>query len=214
VKRSHGPSLQPQLNSDSGRNYLTFCNMVGSNTLPRMSSALIAANRAPKSDLVGLASVVSSHAQRVAYGPANRCLCWIEETDAQISYASNSQMTAARQFAVVLLWLVSYLTPAMACVAPDAHMNAPERACCRAMKNQCEQMGMSPSHGCCHKTPQSSRDNALETKAVTFHPVAVAMIWLTAAEWLPQTPVAAGRVEDGDDSPPKSPPSSLSVLRI
>src|SRR5271170_167720 len=123
-------------------------------------------------------------------------------------------MRSARQFAVVLLWLVSYLTPAMACMFSDVQMNAEERACCRAMKNQCEQMGMPASHGCCQKTPQSAHDNALDTKAVPDHPVAVAMIWLTAAEWFHPTPVTAGWVEQIDYSPPQSPPSSISVLRI
>jgi hypothetical protein len=123
-------------------------------------------------------------------------------------------MKAIGQFGVVIVMLLSFLTPAMACMVSGVQMNAEERACCQAMKNQCEQMGMPSSHGCCQRTSQSSHDNALDTEAVTYHPVAVAMIWLTAAEWLPQTPVAAGRVEDGDYSPPKSPPSSISVLRI
>jgi hypothetical protein len=123
-------------------------------------------------------------------------------------------MSSARQFAVVILWLVSYLTPAMACVVSDVQMNAEERACCRAMKNQCEQMGMPASHGCCEKTPQSAHDNALITKAVTYHSVAVAIIWLTAAERFHPTPIIAGWVEQADCSPPQSPPNSVSVLRI
>ena len=123
-------------------------------------------------------------------------------------------MRSVRQVALVFLWLVSYLTPAMACMASDVQMNAEERACCRAMKNQCEHMGMPPSHGCCEKIPQSAHDNALDTKVVTCHPVAVAMIWLTPTEWFHPTPVAAGWVEQTDYSPPQSPPSSISILRI
>jgi hypothetical protein len=92
-------------------------------------------------------------------------------------------------------------------------MNAEERACCRAMKNQCEQMGMPASHGCCEKTPQSAHDNALVTKAVTFHPVVVAMVWLTVVKSLHSTLMTAGWVEQIDYSP-QSPPSSISVLRI
>jgi hypothetical protein len=64
-------------------------------------------------------------------------------------------MKAARQFGIVILFLVSYLAPAIACMASNVPMNAEERACCRAMKNQCEQMGMAASHGCCQKTPLS-----------------------------------------------------------
>lgn len=123
-------------------------------------------------------------------------------------------MKSPRQLGIVILLLVSYLTPAMACVFSDVQMNAEERACCRAMKNQCEQMGMSASHGCCQKTPKSAQDNALDTKAITHHPVAVAVIWLSAAELLNLNPIATGWVEHSDYSPPQSPPTSISVLRI
>jgi len=123
-------------------------------------------------------------------------------------------MKAVRQFGIVILLLVSYLTPAMACMVSDVQMNAEERACCRAMQNQCEQSGMPASHGCCQKAPHSTLDNALATKAATYHPVAVAAIWLTASEWSYPTAAAAGRVEHTDYSPPQSPPGSISVLRI
>jgi type II secretory pathway component PulM len=123
-------------------------------------------------------------------------------------------MKVARQLGIVILLLVSYLTPAMACMVSNVQMNAEERACCRAMKNQCEQMGMSASHGCCQKTPKSAQDNALVTKTVTDHSVAVAILWLSAAEWQNLNPVAVGFVERTDYSPPQSPPASISVLRI
>lgn len=123
-------------------------------------------------------------------------------------------MNAARQLGIVLLLLVSYLTPAMTCVVSNVPMNAEERACCRAMKNQCEQMGMPASHGCCQKTPKSAQDNAVATKATTYNPVVVAILWLSAREWLNLNPVATGLVECADTSPPPSPPSSISILRI
>lgn len=123
-------------------------------------------------------------------------------------------MKAARQFGIVLLLLVSYLTPAMACMVSNVQMNAEERACCRAMKNQCEQMEMPASHSCCQKTPRSIHDSALDTKAVSYHQVAVAVIWLSAAEWPDLNPVATGLAEHADYSPPQSPPTSISVLRI
>lgn len=123
-------------------------------------------------------------------------------------------MKAVRQFGAVILLLLSYLTPAMACMVSNVQMNAEERACCRAMKNQCEQMGMPASHGCCQKTSKSAQDNALDTKAVTCHPVAVIVTWLTASEWLNLSPVATGWVEHTGYSLPQSPPSSISVLRI
>lgn len=46
----------------------------------------------------------------------------------------------------ILLLLVSFVAPAMACMAPDAEMTVEERACCRMMKNDCGQMEMPISH--------------------------------------------------------------------
>jgi hypothetical protein len=103
----------------------------------------------------------------------------------------------------------------MACLVPDAQMNTEERACCRTMKNQCGQTNNMPaSHGCCQKTPPSFRDNALDTKAVTFHPLGVPVIWLAALELVNPTSSVTGWVESSDYSPPKSPPSTISILRI
>ena len=123
-------------------------------------------------------------------------------------------MKSLRQFGVLVLLLVSCLAPAMACMVPDGAMSAQERACCRMMKNQCGQMEMPASHGCCQKTPLGVRDNALDTKVTTFHPIAVPIVWLAAFELVNPASSVAGWVEHLEDSPPQSPPSSISVLRI
>jgi hypothetical protein len=122
-------------------------------------------------------------------------------------------MRVLRQFGVLLL-LVSCLAPAMACMVPNAEMSTQERACCRMMKNQCGQMEMPASHGCCQKTPASVHDNALDTKTVTSQPVVAAVIWLTTTELVSPTSAVIGWVEHPDYSPPKSPPSTISILRI
>jgi hypothetical protein len=123
-------------------------------------------------------------------------------------------MRVLRQFGVLVLLLVSCLAPAMACMVPDAQMNTQERACCRMMKDQCGQMGMPASHGCCQKTPPSVRDNALDTKAVTLHPVVVPVICLAASELVNPVSAVAYWAERPDYSLPKSPPSTISILRI
>jgi hypothetical protein len=123
-------------------------------------------------------------------------------------------MRLLRQSGVLVLLLVTCLAPAMACMAPDAQMNTGERACCHMMKNQCGQMDMPASHGCCQKTPLGVHDNALDTKAVTFHPVVVPVICLAASELVNPTSAVAGWIEHPDYSPPKSPPSTISILRI
>jgi len=123
-------------------------------------------------------------------------------------------MRALRQFGVLVLLLVSCLAPAMACMVPNAEMSAQERACCRMMKSQCGQMGMPASHGCCQKTPPSVHDNALDTKAVAFHPVVVPVIWLAASELANPASAVTSWVEHPDYSPPKSPPATIFILRI
>jgi hypothetical protein len=123
-------------------------------------------------------------------------------------------MKAFRQFGVLVLLLVSCLAPAMACMVPDMQMNAEERACCRMMKDQCGQVGMSASHGCCQKTPQSTQINALDTKAEAFHPVVVLAIWKTAAELLNPTMVVSEWIDRPEYSPAQSPPATISILRI
>lgn len=122
-------------------------------------------------------------------------------------------MRALRQFGVLVLLLASSLTPAVACMIPGAQMSTEERACCRTMQNQCGQMEMPASHGCCNKTPPNVYDNALDTKAVALHPVAVTVIGLASPELLNPAPSVIEWVEH-DYSPPQSPPSTISILRI
>jgi hypothetical protein len=124
------------------------------------------------------------------------------------------RMRILRQFGVLVLLLVTCLTPAMACMVPDAQMTPQERACCHAMINQCGQMEMPASHGCCQKTPPSIHDNALVTKAVAFHPVALTVVWLTASDLLNPNSAVTARAEHADYSPPKSPPFTVFILRI
>jgi|SRR5581483_2635938 hypothetical protein len=123
-------------------------------------------------------------------------------------------MRVFRQFGALVLLLVSCLAPAMACMVPDAQMNAEERACCRMMKNQCGQMEMSAAQNCCQKTPASIHNNALDTKAVNFHPVVAPVVWLAAFELVNPNAVVSGWVKPPDYSPPKSPPATISILRI
>lgn len=122
-------------------------------------------------------------------------------------------MHVLRQIGVLVLLLVSCLAPAMACMIPNAEMSTQERACCRMMKNQCGQMEMPASHGCCQKTLPSVHNDALNTKTVSFHPAVVPVIWLAASVANPVFTVT-GWIEYHDSSPPKSPPANVAVLRI
>ena len=124
------------------------------------------------------------------------------------------RMKVLRQLGVLVLLLTSLLTPAMACMTPDAQMTTEERTCCRMMNYQCGQMQMSKSSGCCQKTPSNAYDNALDTKVVAFHPAAASVIWFAASQLLNPASSVAGWGEHRDYSPPKAPPSTISILRI
>jgi hypothetical protein len=124
------------------------------------------------------------------------------------------RMRALRQFGVLVLLLASCLTPAMACVVPGATLTTEGRACCRMMQNQCEQMKMPASHGCCQKAPANVYADALDANVVALHPVAITVVWLTSPELLNPTSSVTAWVEHHDYSPPKSPPSTISILRI
>ena len=124
------------------------------------------------------------------------------------------EMPFVRQLGVLILLLITFAAPVMACMVPNAEMSTQERACCLQMKSQCGQMEMPASHGCCHKTSPGVHDNALGNKTITFHPVVVAVIWLAAYELVNPTPAVDEWVESPDYSPPQSPPSAISILRI
>ncbi len=126
----------------------------------------------------------------------------------------DTPMRALRQFGALVLLLASCLSPAVACMVPAAQMTTEERACCRMMNYQCEQMQMPASNGCCQKTPSNVYDNALDTKSMAFHPVVVPVIWLAASQLVNPASSVIGWVEHHDYSPPKSPPSTISILRI
>jgi len=123
-------------------------------------------------------------------------------------------MVRLRQFGVVLLLLVSFVAPAMACMAPDAEMTAEERACCRMMKNDCGQMEMPASHDCCKTTPGSMRDGVLSSDSVASHPVEGRQVCVAYLDLLPHREITDGWVQRPEHSPPKPPPSIISVLKV
>jgi hypothetical protein len=121
---------------------------------------------------------------------------------------------ALRQLGAVLLLLVSCVAPAMACMAPAAQMTVEEQACCRMMKSQCGQMEMPGSHNCCKKTPAVAYDNALKTDTASFHPAVFVTLWVSSFNLLAPQAVAEGWLPRLEHSPPKTPPSIISSLRV
>ncbi len=124
------------------------------------------------------------------------------------------QVKSLRQFGAILLMLVACVAPAMACMAPDAQMTIEERACCRMMKSQCGQMEMPTSNDCCKIAAQSVPDTALKTEKLSFHPSGFVAIWAASFEILTPQRAGNGWIQHPEDSPPKSPPSAITILRI
>jgi len=126
------------------------------------------------------------------------------------------RMKVLRQLGTWVLLLVSFGTPVMACMTPGAQMTATERACCRMMHNQCGQMDMPGSNRCCQKVQPSAYESALSERSFSFviHTVAASVVDLAASQLALQISPTARQVEHLDSSPPESPPSTISILRI
>jgi hypothetical protein len=119
-----------------------------------------------------------------------------------------------RQFGAVLLLLVSFATPAMACLAPNAKMTVEQQACCRTMKNDCGQMEMPATRDCCLKTPGPLKDGALKSDSVSFHPLVAVAFWGPLFDLFPPDDATKGWFQRPEHSPPKPPPSIISALRV
>jgi hypothetical protein len=118
-----------------------------------------------------------------------------------------------RQLGVLLL-LLSFIAPGMACALPSAEMTAPERACCRMMKNDCGQMEMSATQGCCRKLANSSDQKAIQVRPAAFHPASVAVMWLAAWELTYRPPIHRDWIRHPEAPASESPPGNITVLRI
>ncbi len=128
------------------------------------------------------------------------------------------KVTFLRQFGAVLLLLVSCMTPAMACMASvsqaASQMTAEEQACCRMMKSQCGQMAIPGSTDCCKDVLPAGRDSVVTTDPVSFHHAVFAALWASSFDLMAPPAVAEGWLARPKHSPPKSPPSLVSALRV
>ena len=101
----------------------------------------------------------------------------------------------------------------MACMLPDAQLTAEESECCQKMAHRCGEMGMDPSHSCCRKIVRS--DNALMAsgKQLADFQISTLAVLPYALTELPELVSHCLAIEFAH-SPPESPPTSVSVLRI
>jgi hypothetical protein len=121
-------------------------------------------------------------------------------------------MDRARHFALVFLFILSLIAPAMTCALPDAGMTMQERACCRDMKGHCAREGMPASHSCCRQTV-ANRFDAVQPHAVSVPALAVVAI-LPSPSYFDLRSFIYGRVSFPSQIPAASPPSAISVLRV
>ena len=125
-------------------------------------------------------------------------------------------MKAVRQFALMLAILLPLVAPAMACALPNSDLTPIERACCKQMKGQCGSMAMPASHGCCHKeVPTASHWNAaVQVKAANLQIDLSTVAGLSPAILVPFHVVQSDYAPWHGNTPPQSPPSAISILRI
>jgi hypothetical protein len=115
---------------------------------------------------------------------------------------------------VTVCMLLLLGVPAVACMLPGAEMTPEEKACCKEMAGECDEMGMDPAHGCCTRLQHDdvqllqSTPNARHTLENTG-----ACIAANSAGVAPQT-TALYTPPALEHSPPESPPHSFSILRI
>jgi hypothetical protein len=92
-------------------------------------------------------------------------------------------------------------------------MTAQEHTCCKKMKGNCGSMRMPATHSCCEPSVQANHFDALQPESISVPIVAV----IAALPSLPANSfhiLTYERVIWQQHSPPISPPSAVSVLRI
>jgi hypothetical protein len=100
--------------------------------------------------------------------------------------------------------------PVMACLVPDGQMTAEEHNCCQKMAHTCEAGVMPSSHSCC-RHPVSHQDISV-SKMQTGD---LFLLTATIAETLTSPAlVTINGIPRIFESPPESPPQTITVLRI
>lgn len=115
----------------------------------------------------------------------------------------------------VLLLLLLLGVPAVACMVPDAQLTEAEKACCRAMANDCGSMDMGSERSCCQKVVQH-HDSALVKEISTAVHTGLSLQVAVIPAAIDLTPVGASSpVPDAAwHAPPGTTASSIEILRI
>jgi hypothetical protein len=114
------------------------------------------------------------------------------------------------QFVSVVLSAIVFAVPISACLTPSADMTMEQRECCEKMAGRCEISVMPSSHSCC-KHPVARHAAAASRVQSSDFGSAFTMLAEDLA-LLPRQMI--GTAACTFESPPESPPESVSVLRI
>jgi hypothetical protein len=119
------------------------------------------------------------------------------------------------KLAVLALALSLQAVPLMACMIPDSLLTEEERACCKAMADDCGQMEMPSSHSCCTVTVHQGDPFLVNSRFASGPLQSAAGVPLIGGSdvFLPLTLMQRPFVAL-IHSPPVSPPSVFSILRI
>src|SRR5258708_5885148 len=120
------------------------------------------------------------------------------------------------KLAVLALALSLQAVPLMACMLPDSLLTEEERACCKAMADDCGQMEMPASHSCCKITVHDSDPFLVNSCFAAGHSqmAAAPLVLVHGSDvFLPATGTQHSSVAK-IHSPPVSPPPVFSILRI
>lgn len=102
----------------------------------------------------------------------------------------------------------------MACLVPDAQLTDAEKACCRAMANDCGSMDMG-EHSCCQKVVQHHDSALVKDISTTVHAdLSVQVAIAPVQPYFPVSNASPSIDEAAWHAPPLIPTSSIEILRI
>ena len=127
-------------------------------------------------------------------------------------------LTLATKFCVVLLAVLLFTMPTLACVFPTTGLTETERECCKQMADKCGGAMMPTSHSCCKRLADSDVSGFVVPDSQHTYPnVAIDAIVVFPDDFQSATLSPGRQVAwvDGVHGPPsESPPPSNSILRI
>jgi len=122
-------------------------------------------------------------------------------------------MSSIAKIGILGLVVLIAAAPLMACMLPSGVTTVAEKACCRKMAGECGHSQMPASHSCC-KTVSSPNQIAVAKSSNLVSQLQLVYITQPAAFFGDLANHSIPRSSTPGHSPPESPPSFSTVLRI